>query len=293
MEHKQYVITTDNTTDLPEEYFIQNQVGLMRIAYAIDGVVYDGIEHKLTHQEFYDKIRQGAQPITQQINPQQAREVLEPYLRQGLDILHIAFTSGMSGTFSSVCMAREELLEEYPDSKMIVVDSLCASMGEGLLLHSALELKKQGKSLGEVAEWLEENKLCLFHDVVADDLFHLQRGGRVSKATAIMGTALGIKPRIYVNDEGKLTPYGKVRGKKAALVQMADRLAAHIKKQSNNIVFISHSDCLEDAQALQKLIKERTGIKDFMLHPIGPVIGSHTGVGTVALFYYAAGRKVD
>ncbi len=293
MNGRPYVITSDNTTDLPASYFLENSVGVMHVDYIVDDVVYDDFDKDLEIKAFYDKIRAGAMPVTQQVNPEKAKARLEEYLSQGMDILHIAFSSGLSGTYNSVCIAWDELKEKYPEAKVTVIDSLCASMGEGLLLHSAVEMKKQGKSLDEVAEWVEGNKLRLFHNVVADDLFHLQRGGRVSKATAIMGTALGIKPLIYVNNEGKLISYGKVRGKKSALHQMADKMAKDIQGYDNDIVFISHSDCLEDAELLRDLIREKTGISRFMINYIGPTIGSHTGVGTVALFYYAGSRKVD
>ena len=292
MSGRPYVITSDNTTDLPLSYFEENHVGAMHVDYTIDDVLYDNFDTDLDNKTFYDKIRAGAMPVTQQVNPQRAREKLAEYLSQGFDVLHIAFSSGLSGTYNSVCIAREELQEEYPDAKIVVIDSLCASMGEGLLLHSAVELKKRGKTLDEVAQWVEDNKMRIFHDVVADDLFHLQRGGRVSKATAIMGTALGIKPLIYVNEEGKLISYGKARGKKSALNQMAERLARNIRRSEDDIVFISHSDCLEDAQLLRDMIREKTGIDRFMISYIGPTIGSHTGVGTVALFYYCDGREI-
>ena len=295
MEDRPFVITTDNTCDFPEEYYQQHGLGRpLHIDYIIDGVVYDGHSKSLGLRQFYDEMRAGKMPSTQQANPQQAVDQFVPLLEDGYDILHLAFSSGLSGTYNSICIARQELQEKYPQAAIVVLDTLCASMGEGLLVHKALRLKEQGKSLEEIAQWVEDNKLRLFHDVVADDLFHLQRGGRVSKTSAIVGSALGIKPRIYVNDEGKLIPYGKVRGKKAALIQMADSLQERIKgyEAENDVVFISHSDCIEDAELLRDLIQERTGIGEYLISYIGPTIGAHTGIGTVALFYMAANRHV-
>ncbi len=293
MSVREYVITTDSTTDLPESFFAENGVGMMHVDYIVDDVLYDGTEKKLNHQEFYDFIRNGAMPVTQQINPQRGKEQLEYYVKQGKDVLHIAFTSGMSGTYNSMCMAQKELSEEYPDAKVVIIDSLCASLGEGLLVYYAVQLQKLGKTIDEVAQWVEDNKLRLFHNVVADDLFHLHRGGRVSKTAAIMGSALGIKPMIYVNDEGKLIPYSKSRGKKAALNQMAEKLAKDIVGHKNDIIFISHSDALADAEYLRDLIREKTGMKNFLIHYIGPTIGAHTGVGTVAVFYMAESRHIN
>lgn len=295
MAGRPFVITTDNTCDYPQEAYEQQGLGKpLNLHYIIGDVTYDGVHRDLTITEFYDQVRQGKMPITQQVNPQQALDRFTPCLEDGYDILHLAFSSGLSGTYNSIFMAGEELREKYPEAKILVLDTLCASMGQGLLVYKALRMKEAGKTLDEIAQWVEENKLRLFHDVVADDLFHLQRGGRISKASAIMGSALGIKPRIYLNNEGKLIPYGKVRGKKAALIQMADHLAQNIKgyELENDIVFICHSDCLEDAQQLQELVRERTGIQNYQISYIGPVIGAHTGVGTVALFYMAKDRSV-
>lgn len=290
-----YVITTDSTCDFPRGLY--ETLGLGRpinIDYIIDDVTYDGETNSLNDQEFYGLLADGKMPITQQGNPQRAIDRFRPALESGADVLHLAFSSGLSGTYNSMCMAARELEDQFPEAKIIVLDTLCASMGEGLLVYKAVQLKNQGKTLEEVAAWVEENKLRVFHDVVADDLFHLHRGGRVSKASAVMGSALGIKPRIHVNDEGKLINYAKARGKKTALTQMADRLAGSIKghEEENDIIFISHSHCLEDAEILRDMIKERTGIDNFMISYIGPTIGTHTGIGTVALFYMAGSRAV-
>lgn len=290
----EYIITTDNTTDLPADFYTRHQLSCIHIDYTIDDTCYDGSIPDLTSAEFYARIGAGAMPITQQANPEKSLEFFEAFLRQGLDILHIAFSSGLSGTFQSNCIAAEELRERYPQRKLIVIDSLCASMGEGLLVSEALLRQQLGMSIEELANWAEESRLSLVHDVVADDLFHLQRGGRVSKTAAVVGTALGIKPLIHLDDFGKLVPYGKVRGKKAALTAMAQRLANKIDRSGvYKMVFISHADCLEDAQALEQMIREKTQVVNLLISDIGPTIGAHAGIGTVALFYFSTDRSTN
>ena len=279
-----FVITADSTVDLPKAFLEEKQVPVVSLSYIIDGATYrDG--EGLTSKEFYDKIREGAMPTTSQVNPEQARDLFEPILKEGTDILHIAFTSGLSGTYNSCRIAAEELSEEYPDRKVIVVDSLCAASGGGMLLYKALELKEQGKSLDEIVAWVEENKLHVCHDVTVDDLFHLHRGGRVSKTSAVLGTIIKIKPIIHVNDEGKLIVIGKERGRKKALQTLVDRMEEKSQGFDNDIVMITHGDALEDAEYVKGLIADRFGITNVMINPLGTVIGSHTGTGVIALFY--------
>lgn len=279
-----FVITADSTVDLPKAFLEEKQVPVVSLSYIIDGATYKDGEG-LTSKEFYDKIREGAMPTTSQVNPEQARDLFEPILKEGTDILHIAFTSGLSGTYNSCRIAAEELSEEYPDRKVIVVDSLCAASGGGMLLYKALELKEQGKSLDEIVAWVEENKLHVCHDVTVDDLFHLHRGGRVSKTSAVLGTIIKIKPIIHVNDEGKLIVIGKERGRKKALQTLVDRMEEKSQGFDNDIVMITHGDALEDAEYVKGLIADRFGITNVMINPLGTVIGSHTGPGVIALFY--------
>ncbi|MEG2074302.1 MAG: DegV family protein [Angelakisella sp.] len=286
-----YIITTDNTTDLPSDFYTRHRLPCIHIDYTIDDICYDGGVSDLSPTEFYNRIRGGAMPITQQANPEKCREFFESFLRDGLDILHIAFSSGLSGTYQSNTIAADELREKYPQRKLIVIDSLCASMGEGLLVSEALKRQQSGMPIDELAAWVTESRLHIVHDVVADDLFHLQRGGRVSKTAAVVGTALGIKPLIHLDDNGKLIPFGKMRGKKAAIAAMVDRLIARIDRSGNySMVFISHADCLEDAEELEALVRQKAKIDNLMISYIGPTIGAHTGVGTVALFYFAKDR---
>ncbi len=280
----EFIITADSTVDLPKEFLEEKNVPIVSLSYIVDGTTYKDGEG-LTSKEFYDKIREGAMPTTSQVNPEQARDLFEPILKEGKDLLHIAFTSGLSGTYNSCRIAAEELSEEYPDRKIVVVDSLCAASGGGMLLYKALELKEQGKSLDEVATWVEENKLHVCHDVTVDDLFHLHRGGRVSKTSAVVGTIIKIKPIIHVNDEGKLIVIGKERGRKKALQTLVERMEEKSQGYENDIVMITHGDALEDAEYVKGLIEEKFGITNIMINPLGTVIGSHTGPGVIALFY--------
>ena len=279
-----FVITADSTVDLPKAFLEEKQVPVVSLSYIIDGATYKDGEG-LTSKEFYDKIREGAMPTTSQVNPEQARDLFEPILKEGTDILHIAFTSGLSGTYNSCRIAAEELCEEYPDRKIVVVDSLCAASGGGMLLYKAIELKEQGKSFDEIVTWVEENKLHVCHDVTVDDLFHLHRGGRVSKASAVVGTIIKIKPIIHVNDEGKLIVIGKERGRKKALQTLVERMEEKSQGFENDIVMITHGDALEDAEYVKGLIQDKFGITNIMINPLGTVIGSHTGPGVIALFY--------
>lgn len=280
----EYIIMTDSTVDLPKEYLIEElQVPYIPLSYIMDGVTYEDMSG-LSGKEFFDKIRAGSLPTTSQVNPEQAKKALEPYVKEEKDILFIGFSSALSGTFNSIRMAAEELMEEYPERKIITVDSLCACLGEGLLVYKAVQLKRAGKSLEEVAKWTEENKLHICHNVAIDDLNHLHRGGRVSKTAAIMGTMIQIKPIIHMNDNGELQVIGKQRGRKKALQHIVNMAAEQSKGWENDIIMITHGDCEEDAQYVAKLVREKMGIENILINCIGSVIGSHTGPGVVAVF---------
>lgn len=226
-------------------------------------------------------------PTTSQVNPEEAKEELREFLEDGKDIIHIAFSSGLSGSYNSARIAAEELREEMPDRKITVIDSLCASLGEGLLVHKALQLKAQGMEYEELVKWLEDHKLNVVHNFTVDDLFHLYRGGRVSKAAAVLGTMIHLKPVLHVDSEGHLIPVAKVRGRKKSLAALVENMEKQIGsyRDKNDIVFISHGDCIEDADYVKSLIEEKFGIQAFLINPVGPTIGAHSGPGTLALFY--------
>lgn len=286
---REYVITTDSTVDLSKEFLNEKEITVLSLSYILDGVTYKDMGG-LTGKEFFDKLRNGSLPTTSQINPEEAKETFEQIVKEGKDILHIAFSSGLSGTYNSCRIAAEDLMEEYPESKVIVIDSLCASMGEGLLLYKAIELKEEGKSLEELADWVEANKLHICHNVTVDDLFHLHRGGRISKATAVLGSMVKIKPIIHMDNEGKLVVIGKERGRKKSITNLVDRMEKQMGEYDNSTCMITHGDCEEDALYLKTLLEERFGVKKVIIHGIGSVIGSHTGPGVLAVFFMGAER---
>ncbi len=279
-----YIITTDNTADLPAEYHKNHQVPYMKLSYIIGDNVYAG-EADFDANAFYDQIKSGIMPSTSQVTIEGAKEFFEPFLQEGKDILHIAFSSGLSGSCNNCFVAARELEEEYPQRKIIVIDSLCASLGEGLLVHYAVKMKEEGKSLSEVADYTESIKMNICHLFTVDDLNHLYRGGRVSKISAMAGSMIGIKPVLHVDDNGKLVATGKVRGRKASLKKLVENMELQIGDKENDIIFISHGAAYEDALFVQNLIKERFGMDTFLINPVGPVIGTHAGPGVIALFF--------
>lgn len=284
---KKFVITTDTTSDLPADYVKEHQLGMLSLTYTINDETYTW-ERPLPVKKFYDFMRDGSLPTTSQANPEEARRLFETIIEeQNADILHIAFSSGLSGSYNSSRIAAEELAETYPEHKIIVIDSLCASLGEGLLVHKAVTMKESGSSIDEVAAWLEENKLHLVHNFTVNDLFHLYRGGRVSKTAAFVGTMINLKPILHVDDEGHLIPLSKVRGRKKSMIALVDAMEKQIGswRDKNDIVFISHGDCEEEAQFVADLIKQRLGYDSFLINYVGPTIGAHTGPGVIALFY--------
>lgn len=288
---KQYVITTDTACDLPNDYVRGHKIITFPLYYSMNGTIYGG-DKNLEPKVFYNTMRQGAMPTTMAINPDIARKVFIDLLDQGYDILHIGFSSALSGSYSVAASVARDLCEERPEAKIVAIDSLCASLGEGLLIHKAVELKESGKSLDEVASWLEQNKLQLCHIFTVDDLHHLHRGGRVSKAAAIIGTLINVKPVLHVDNDGRLIPLNNVRGRKKALTALVDQMEARLKNypQSNDIVFISHGDCEEDASFVADLIRERFGIQNFLINYVCPTIGAHSGPGTVAIFFLGRER---
>ncbi len=278
-----YAITVNSTVDLPKEWLKDREVPVIALKYTIDGETYEDMSG-LSSKEFFQKLREGKQAVTTQVNPEGAREGLEPFLKEGKDVLHLGFSSGLSGTCNSMRIAAEELQEEYPDRKVIVIDTLCACLGEGLLLYYALKLKNEGKSIDEVARWVEENKLHICHNVTVDDLNHLQRGGRVSKTAAVLGTMVQIKPIIHMDNDGKLQVIAKERGRKKSINKIVDMAVEQSKGWDNDIVMITHGDCIDDAEYLAQLVREKMGIDNILINNIGTVIGSHTGPGVLAVF---------
>ena len=289
-----FKITTDSTADLPAEYLQEHNVGCMPISYIVDGVTY-GRDREMDWKEFYSMMRNdGKMPTTSQINPAEAKEYFEEFIKTDKEILHLAFSSGLSGTYGNLCIAADEIMEEHPDCRIIVVDSLCASMGEGLFVHKAVKMRDEGKSIEETADWLRAKVQNFVHVFTVDDLFHLYRGGRVSKTAAVIGTMVGIKPKLHVDSEGHLIVIGKIRGRKKSLNALVDymeeKMGPYLSENRQDYVFISHGDALEDAEYVRDQIKERFGFTNFMINHIGPTIGAHSGPGTIALFFMGESR---
>lgn len=280
---RDYIITVNSTVDLPKEWLEERHVPVVPLKYTIDGETYTDMEG-LTAKKFFAKLREGKMAVTSQINPEEAKSYLEPFVKEGKDVLHLSFSSGLSGTFNSMRIAAEELSEEYPEAKIYVVDTLCACLGEGLLLYYTLKQKEAGKTIDEALQWVEDNKLHICHNVTVDDLNHLHRGGRVSKTAAVLGTMVQIKPIIHMDNEGHLQVIGKERGRKKALHKIVDMAVKQAEGYDNEICMITHGDCIEDAEYVAKLVREKLGIEEILINNIGTVIGSHTGPGVVAVF---------
>ena len=280
---RDYVITVNSTVDLPKEWLAERNVPVVPLRYTIDGQTYEDMDG-LSSKEFFQKLREGKMAVTSQVNPEEAKEALEGFVKEGKDVLHLAFSSALSGTCNSMKIAAEKLMEEYPGSKVIVIDTLCACLGEALLLYKTLKQKESGKTLEETAKWVEENKLHICHNVTVDDLNHLHRGGRVSKATAVLGTMVQIKPIIHMDNNGALQVIGKERGRKKALNKIVDMAVKQAEGWDNDIIMITHGDCIEDAEYVASLVRQKMGIDNILINNIGTVIGSHTGPGVVAVF---------
>lgn len=284
-----YQILTDSCCDFPPQRY--RELGLISLPLSITfrGETYpDRNDDSL--RDMYAGLRAGEAASTAAANPQQWEEALEPVLASGEDALILAFSSGLSTTYQSACIAADEMKERFPERKILVVDSLCASLGQGLLAYYAARKRDEGLGLEELKAWLEDNKLHLCHWFTVNDLMYLKRGGRINAATAIMGTMLSIKPILHVDNEGHLISVGKARGRKASIAALADKAAELGKGYDNSLMFISHGDCREDAEALAALVKERCGVKEVYINYVGAVIGSHSGPGTLALFFLGQHR---
>lgn len=286
-----YWIVTESTCDFPKAYVdAQENFHLMHMTFTMDGQVHtpDGTDEN--SRDIYAQLRGGKMISTSQINTDEWIKGFEPILAGGDDILAIVFSSGLSGTYMSAVAAADELRAKYPDRKLELIDSLCASAGEGLLVHYALENRKSGKTLEENAKWIRSNVQNVIHWFTVDDLHFLRRGGRLSAAGAYLGSLLMIKPVLHVDHEGHLIPMEKVQGRKRSLKALASKVKQLAVKPEEQTVFISHGDCLDEAQYVADLIRKEAGVKQVQLSYIGPIIGSHSGPGTIAIFFMGKGR---
>ena len=286
-----YTIVTDSSCDLPAPLLEKMGIRVVPLAVNLDGKTYfnypDG--RAIGFEEYYAQLRSGKQATTSAVNMSLFRTVMEAELIAGHDVLYLGFSSGLSGTFNAGAMAARELQEEYPEFELIAVDTLCACMGQGLLVYLAALEKAGGKSMHEVRDFVEAQKLHICHWYTVDDLQHLKRGGRIGGTTARLGTMLNIKPVMKMDHDGKLAAVSKARGRAAALRALVDKMGEQAIEPEKQTVFIAHADCYDDAHKVAEMIHERFGSKS-LINYIGPVIGAHAGPGTVALFFVGKER---
>lgn len=289
---RDYVIYTDSSADFDDTMVKQLGIDVQPLTFHLSGSSYanwpDGRE--ISFPDFYARLRKGEMSSTSQVNVTEFLDAFRKILSEGKDLLYLGFSSGLSGTVNSGRIAAEELAAEFPDSAIIVVDTLAASLGQGLLVWYATKMQQEGKTVQEVAEWVENNKLKLAHWFTVDDLNFLKRGGRLSSAAAMFGTMLNIKPVLHVDNDGHLIAMEKVRGRKQSLNALVNHMEKTAVNPEEQMVFISHGDCLEEAEYVASEVKRRFGVKQVYLNYVGPVIGSHSGPGTMALFFLAKER---
>ncbi len=282
-----FKIVTDSCANLTGELIEKYGVEVISLQYHMKEKSYDSYikGENPDFTEAYKFLREKGKVTTSLVGRDACDNVIIPILKQGHDVLVLAFSSGLSGTYQNIVTAAEDYKEEFPDRKIIVVDTLAASMGQGLLVHYAVELKNQGKTMEEVAQWVENNKLNLVHIFTLDDLFFLKRGGRLSGTGAVVGTVLGIKPLMHVADDGKLYVTGKARGRKAAIEHLINSLEVQGENIEDQTIFITHGDSFEDAKFIAAAVKTRYGVKNVVINCLDPVIASHSGPGTLAIFF--------
>lgn len=292
-----YIISCCSTADLSEEHFNSRGIRYICFHYELDGKSYpDDLGKSIPFDEFYRKMSEGAETKTSQVNGDEFIEFFEPFLQAGKDILHVTLSSGISGVYNSARLAAQELMEKYPERKIIIIDSLGASSGYGLIMDKAADLRDEGKSLQEAAEWLEENKLKLHHWFFSTDLTFYIKGGRISKTAGFVGSVLNICPLLNMNTEGKLIPREKIRTKRKVISAIVEKMKQHARDglQYNGKCYISQSACYEDARRVADLVEEAFPNLNgkVEINNIGTTIGSHTGPGTVALFFWGDERGV-
>lgn len=287
-----YKIITDSAANLSLEQIKEYDVDIMSLIYRMRDKEYLSYipGEETDYSEVYRLLREKENITTALIGREQCDEVIRPVLERGDDVLVLCFSSGLSGSYQNVYNACADYREEFPDREIIVIDGLCAALGQGLLVHYAAGLKKEGMDIKELADWIEANKLSICHIFTLDDLFFLKRGGRLSGSSALFGTLLNIKPMLHMDDDGKLYVTGKVRGRRAAIEKLADSLGEKGIKVGEQTIFIVHGDCEEDALTLETMIKKKYGIKKVVINCLEPVIASHAGPGTLAVFFVGKER---
>ena len=288
------VIFTDSCCDLPLEFIKENNIELisLRVKYGSEDIL-DDLGQSIKYKDFYSKIKSGVVATTSQANAFYFEEEFRKQAKLDKAIIYIGFSSALSGCVNSARIAKETIEEEIPQADITIIDSKSASLGLGLLVYKAAEMIKEGKSKEEIVKWIEENKLKVNHWFTVDDLNHLKRGGRISSTVAIVGTMLSIKPIMHVDNEGRLIPVSKVKGRKKSIKDLFERLKENIVNPEEQTIFISHGDCLEEAEILKDLILSEYKVKNCMINYIGPAVGSHSGPGTIALFFIGNNRNLN
>lgn len=285
------VLLIDSSSDLPAGYVENNEFHVLGLTCIFKGKEYeDDFGKTLEYKYFYNAMREGEVPTTSQINTYRFEEVFRKYAKEGKPVIYIGFSSALSGCISAAMTAKDNVLKEFGDADITVIDTKSASLGEGLLVYYACEMLKEGSTKQEIVDWIENNKLKVNHWFTVEDLVYLKRGGRLSAASTVIGTILDIKPVMHVDNEGRLIPVTKVKGRKKSLKALAEKLEESIVRSEEQIIAISHGDCIEDVEYLKDLILKRCQVKDIIINNVGPVIGSHSGPGTVALFFMGDGR---
>ncbi|HQE66305.1 MAG TPA: DegV family protein [Bacillota bacterium] len=285
------VLLIDSCTDLPRSYVDKNEIPFVSLVCNFKDQEYkDDFGKSISYKEFFNAVRNGEMPSTAQVNVYEYTEIFKKYATEGKSVVYLGFSSALSGSLSSAYIARDTVMEEFKDADITIVDSKSASLGEGLLAYYANEMLKAGASKDEVVSWLETNKLKMNHWFTVDDLGHLKRGGRLSGTAAFLGTLLDIKPVLKVDDEGRLIPISKVKGRKKSIKTLFEMLQENITAPEEQVIAISHGDCIEDAEYLKEMILKEYNVKDVIINHVGPVIGAHTGPGVVALFFMGEKR---
>ncbi len=288
----EYVILTDSSCDLPASLANELELKVNNLSLIIEGKEYvnylDGRE--IGFSQYYDLLREGKMGTTSAANIESFVAVMESILKEEKDILYLGFSTGLSSTYNAGVQAAAELREKYPERKIYTVDTLAASLGEGMLVYYAVQEKKKGKSIEEVRDYIESIKLNLCHWFTVNDLNHLKRGGRVSATTALAGTILQIKPVMHVDNDGKLINVEKAKGRRNSIKRLAEIMQETAIEPEKQTIFISHGDCLEDAEYLASIVKEKMNVQNIIINHVGPVIGTHSGPGTLALFFIGKQR---
>ncbi len=285
-----YYVTTDQTADLPSSLY-EDDFAVIKMSYVLDGILYDDKERAfLSPEEFYAQLVSGKFASTSMPSEEDSQAFFETILKQGYDILHISFSSALSGSYEGYLNAAKRALTNYPDRQIRVIDSLCAACGEGLLVYYALKKHTEGASLEENAEYILDLRHHIGHAFTVDDMLHLYRGGRVSKTTAVVGQTFKMKPILMVSEKGELIPTNTVIGRRSALKVLVDKMEAKGSGYKNDLIIIGHCDCYDDAMILKTMVEERFGKQNIIISPISPIVGTHLGKGGITLHYLCSDK---